>query len=130
MRNDYKYIDPDYTYTYTDPATGVLRNLGNISSSDALLFFESTAVIKRTKELEKKPVKIKDSSTLLVIHKHLFQDVYAWAGKERTVTNTVSAIKDAANTAKSALSNFASNLGDTINRLVSTLSSSKSGKGK
>jgi cell filamentation protein len=83
MRNDYKYIDPDYTYT--DPATGVLRNLGNISSSDALLFFESAAVTKRTKELEKKPIKIKDSSALFAIHKHLFQDVYKWAGEKRTV---------------------------------------------
>jgi cell filamentation protein len=83
MRNDYKYIDPDYTYT--DPATGVLRNLGNISNSDALLFFESTAVIKRTKELEKKPIRIKDSSALFAIHKYLFQDVYKWAGEKRTV---------------------------------------------
>jgi cell filamentation protein len=83
MRNDYKYIDPDYTYT--DSATGVLRNLGNISSNDALLFFESTAAIKRTKELEKKPIRIKDSFALFIIHKYLFQDVYKWAGEKRTV---------------------------------------------
>jgi cell filamentation protein len=83
MRNAYKYIDPDYTST--DPTTGVLRNLGNISSSDALLFFESAAVTKRAKELEKKPITIKDSSALFAIHKHLFQDVYKWAGEKRTV---------------------------------------------
>jgi hypothetical protein len=29
MSNSYKYIDPDYTYT--DPKTGLLRNLQDIS---------------------------------------------------------------------------------------------------
>ncbi|MDR2712683.1 MAG: hypothetical protein LBB91_06165 [Clostridiales bacterium] len=29
MRNDYQYIDHDYIYT--DPKTGVLRNLGGIA---------------------------------------------------------------------------------------------------
>ena len=37
MRNNYEYIDPDYTYT--DPETGVLRNLANIVDSNDLLFF-------------------------------------------------------------------------------------------
>ena len=50
MRNNYDYIDPDYTYT--NPKTGILRNLADISDSDGLLFFESAAVIKRSKELE------------------------------------------------------------------------------
>jgi hypothetical protein len=31
MRNDYEYIDPDYAYT--DPQTGVLRNLAGISDN-------------------------------------------------------------------------------------------------
>ena len=43
MRNNYNYIDPDYTYT--DPKTGVLRNLADITDSDGLLFFESAAVM-------------------------------------------------------------------------------------
>ncbi|KAA6303252.1 MAG: hypothetical protein EZS26_000555 [Candidatus Ordinivivax streblomastigis] len=30
MPDTYHYIDTDYTYT--DPATGVLRNLGNITN--------------------------------------------------------------------------------------------------
>lgn len=83
MSDSYKYIDPDYTYT--DPKTGVLRNLANISEPDILLFAESGAVTKRTKELYENPIKIKDSSDLLTIHKHLFQDIYSWAGKLRTV---------------------------------------------
>jgi len=83
MRNNYDYIDPDYTYT--DPKTGVLRNLADINDSDGLLFFESAAVIKRSKELETQPITIKNAETLLDIHRYLFQDVYHWAGQKRTV---------------------------------------------
>lgn len=45
MSNSYKYIDPNYTYT--DPKSGLLRNLQDISDPDVLLFVESGAVIKR-----------------------------------------------------------------------------------
>jgi cell filamentation protein len=83
MPNGYSYIDPDYTYT--DPKTGVLRNLAGIADHDTLVFIESGAVAKRIAELRAKPIKIKDSKTLLAIHKHLFQDIYDWAGKVRTV---------------------------------------------
>ena len=80
---DYQYIDPDYTYT--DPKTGIIRNLAAITEYEVLLFIESGAVTKRTQELSVNPIKIKDSMSLLAIHKHLFQDIYAWAGKMRTV---------------------------------------------
>ena len=83
MRNNYEYVDPDYTYT--DPKTGVLRNLAGITEPQDLLFFESAAVIKRVKELEIQPITIKNASTLLDIHRYLFQDVYHWAGQKRTV---------------------------------------------
>jgi len=83
MRNNYEYIDPDYTYT--DPKNGVLRNLADITDSDGLLFFESAAVIKRSKELETQPIEIQNAETLLNIHRYLFQDVYKWAGQRRTV---------------------------------------------
>jgi cell filamentation protein len=83
MRNNYEYIDPDYTYT--DPKTGILRNLADITDSDGLLFFESAAVIKRSKELEIQPIAIQNAETLLDIHRYLFQDVYHWAGQKRTV---------------------------------------------
>jgi len=83
MRNDYEYIDPDYTYT--DPKTGVLRNLGDITDPDDLLFFESTAVIKKAKELETQPIAVHNAETLLDIHRYLFQDIYHWAGQKRTV---------------------------------------------
>jgi len=57
MSNSYKYIDPDLTYT--DPKTGLLRNLQDITDPDVLLFVESGTVIKRLQELYKNPMKIK-----------------------------------------------------------------------
>ena len=83
MSNPYKYIDPDYTYT--DPKTGLLRNLQGISDHDILLFVESGAVTKRLHELYENPIKIKGIESLFEIHRHLFQDIYVWAGKKRIV---------------------------------------------
>jgi cell filamentation protein len=83
MYNSYKYIDPDYTYT--DPKTGILRNIQDISDTDILLFVESGAVTKRLRELDDNPIKIKGIDTLFEIHRHLFQDIYYWAGKKRIV---------------------------------------------
>ena len=53
MSNFYKYIDPDYSYT--DPNSGLLRNLQDISDPDVLLFVESSVVTKRLQELYVKP---------------------------------------------------------------------------
>ncbi len=83
MPDSYKYVDLDYTYT--DPKTGILRNLADITDPDVLLFFESGAVAKRIQELYEKPIKIKGADSLLSIHRHLFQDVYSWAGEKRKV---------------------------------------------
>ena len=83
MSNSYKYIDPNYTYTY--PNSGVLRNLEDITDEDVLLFVESGAVTKRIQELYINPIKIKSVESLFIIHKHLFQDIYSWAGKKRNV---------------------------------------------
>ncbi|HRP90747.1 MAG TPA: Fic family protein [Edaphocola sp.] len=83
MSNSYKYIDPDFTYT--DPKTGLLRNLLDIADPDVLLFVESGAITKRLQELYENPIKVKGIDTLFEIHRHLFQDIYIWAGKKRTV---------------------------------------------
>jgi cell filamentation protein len=83
MSNSYKYLDLDNYYT--DPKTGILRNLQNITDPDVLLFVESGAVTKRLQELYNYPIKIKGIKNLFDIHKHLFQDIYAWAGKKRNV---------------------------------------------
>jgi cell filamentation protein len=82
MGNDYKYIDPDCKYANKN---GVLHNLANIDAEKVLLVYESLKVSKRIEELLENPIKIKDSTTLLAIHHHLFQDVYEWAGKVRMV---------------------------------------------
>ncbi len=83
MSDSYKYVDPDYTYT--DPKTGILRNLADIADQEVLLFVESGAVTKRIQELHEKPFRIKGTESLFAIHKHLFQDIYSWAGKKRIV---------------------------------------------
>lgn len=83
MSNSYKYIDPDYSYI--DPKTGILRNLQDVSDPEVLLFVESSAVTKRLLELYENPIKIKGVDSLFEIHRHLFQDIYIWAGKKRVV---------------------------------------------
>jgi cell filamentation protein len=83
MQNNYKYIDPEYVYT--DPETGVLRNLAGVTDHETLTLVETGATAKRIRELQVNPIKIRNSATLLDIHKHLFQDVYVWAGQVRTV---------------------------------------------
>ena len=83
MSNSYKYIDPDYTYT--DPISGLLRNKLDITDPEVLLFVESGAVTKRLQELYENPIKIEGIDSFFEIHKHLFQDIYNWAGKKRNV---------------------------------------------
>src|SRR5690554_6262258 len=83
MSNSFQYIDPDSTYT--DPNTGLLRNLLGITDREVLLFVESAVVTKRLHELYETPIKIKGIDSLFEIHKHLFQDIYDWAGKKRKV---------------------------------------------
>lgn len=83
MSSLYKYLDPDYTYI--DPNSGLLRNLQDITDPDVLLFVESSAVTKRLQEIYHNPIKINGIESLFEIHKHLFQDIYAWAGMRRKV---------------------------------------------
>lgn len=83
MSNNYSYLDHDYHYI--DPKTGVMRNKAGITDDELLTFVESGAVSKRANELKEKPIKIRDTETLLEIHRYLFQDIYEWAGKVRTV---------------------------------------------
>lgn len=80
--NNYSYIDGLNQYTYSN---GVLKNLANIQEERALLLYESLKVSKRIEELFEQPIKITNSGSLLEIHRYLFQDVYEWAGKLRTV---------------------------------------------
>jgi cell filamentation protein len=59
--------------------------LANIEDEKVLLAYESLKVSKRVEELIENPIRIKSSNALLIIHHYLFQDIYEWAGKLRTV---------------------------------------------
>ncbi len=41
--------------------------------------------MKRANELMDNPLSVVSSDTLFIIHRYLFQDIYEWAGKKRTV---------------------------------------------
>ena len=49
MLNSYAYADPDYLYT--DPQTGVLRNILNIADNEVLQFVEVGFTARRIQEL-------------------------------------------------------------------------------
>jgi len=85
MKNEqkYKYEDPDHIYT--DSKTHVLLNKLGIEDENLLTVTESIWCGRRLEELAIKPIKIKSADTLLNIHGYIFQDMYEWAGKVRTV---------------------------------------------
>lgn len=83
MAENYKYVDSKYIYI--DAETGILRNIPNFKSAEELLFFESVTVAKRIQELKNSSIIIIGIVSLFEIHKHLFQDVYEWAGEKRRV---------------------------------------------
>ncbi len=68
------------------PNTDVLQNKPGIRDGEALRTFEHEAAKIRTDELRENPIKGKfDLKHLQDIHKHIFQDVYGWAGEVRSV---------------------------------------------
>ena len=74
----------DIKYCY--PNTNVLRNKLGIRDNAELLEAEKRLVALRLAELQKKPIRGKyDFGHLKAIHRHPFQDIYDWAGQERTV---------------------------------------------
>ncbi len=68
---------------YVDPVTGVLRNKFGVSDSSLLDRLEREWVVQRV--AEGCPTGDFDLAHLRAIHRHLFQDVFAWAGEIRTV---------------------------------------------
>lgn len=72
--------DPIYCYP---PDHLVLRNKLNLRDAGQLDFFERELVAQRT--AEGIPSGKFDLAHLRAIHRHLFQDVYDWAGELRTV---------------------------------------------
>lgn len=71
---------------YVYPGTSVLRNLRDIRDAELLSQFEAEATARRLRQLEHKPVSgLFDARHLQAIHRHIFQDVFEWAGDFRTV---------------------------------------------
>lgn len=82
--------DPDKNWQgYFIPGTSVLRNRVGAQTLDALRDAENDLVEARLIELREAPDLLGDRSYdlehLRAIHRHLFQDVYDWAGDVRTV---------------------------------------------
>ena len=72
--------DPD---PYCYPDSSVLKNKADLTTQDALDEFETAMTFARAEE--PLPRGRLSASHYRAIHHHLFQDVYAWAGKDRTV---------------------------------------------
>ena len=75
------YESDDDTYCY--PGTTVLKNLQNLRTQWALERFETAMTAQRFDE--PLPYGLLSVRHYRAVHHHLFQDVYAWAGKSRTV---------------------------------------------
>lgn len=74
------------TDPYIDPATGILRNKVGAHTREELVTAEAALTFARAIELSDTPVLASgDLAEFRAIHKHLFQDVYDWAGELRTI---------------------------------------------
>lgn len=71
---------------YTDAKTGVLINKLGINDARQLATAERALTRVRLLEVKDSPIKGNfDLAHLQDIHKHVFQDLYSWAGELRTV---------------------------------------------
>jgi cell filamentation protein len=74
---------------YAYPGSEVLRNKPGFRDARQLQDFEYRRTVQRGLELIEQPVRGRfDLEHLKAIHRHLFQDVYDWAGQVRTVGMT------------------------------------------
>ncbi|MBU2768556.1 cell filamentation protein Fic [Acidithiobacillus ferrivorans] len=72
---------------YIDASTGVLKNIFGIANAQELEKTEASLAYGRSLNLDigVPPVPPFDMDHLKAIHKHLFQDVYSWAGEIRII---------------------------------------------
>lgn len=70
-------------YVYED--TNVLINLANIKDQKELDNYETTLSRIAIVDILNKPIEINDINDIFLIHKRLFNEVYSWAGKPRTI---------------------------------------------
>ena len=83
--SDYFY-DYEYDTTYCYPEANVLKSKLNIKDADSLLEAERSITALRILELKQSfPDGKLDFSYFKHLHFYIFQDIYGWAGKTRTV---------------------------------------------
>jgi cell filamentation protein len=71
---------------YFWPNSNVLKNRAGLTHAAALRSFEYEATRQRAEQLRAAPLQgVFDTAHYRAIHRHLFQDVYDWAGEYRTV---------------------------------------------
>lgn len=75
----YAAVEDPYCY----PNTTILKNLRNLTTQSALTRFETAITAQRFDE--PLPNGRLSPAHFRAIHRHLFQDVYVWAGRYRTV---------------------------------------------
>jgi len=74
--------DQDSVDPYVDPRTGVFVNLLGITDANRLAAADVDFAYRRTVELFSRPALGRfDLAHLRAIHRHLFGDVYPWAGE-------------------------------------------------
>jgi cell filamentation protein len=72
---------------YLDLRSGVLRNLLGIDDAKALRRAEADFTAVRIAQLIRSPIPGRyDLAHLRALHRHIFQDIYDWAGELRTVS--------------------------------------------
>jgi|WetSurMetagenome_2_1015567.scaffolds.fasta_scaffold01448_8 cell filamentation protein len=75
-----------YEEEYFVPESGVLKNKLGLQDAGKLRRYEYYSAADRAKELQSNPIKGDfDLEHLKKIHKHLFNDIYEWAGEPRSV---------------------------------------------
>lgn len=79
MSSGYDAFDDPYAYS----GTTVVKNKLRLRDATALESFELDMSTSRAQQAL--PTGEFDSRHYCRVHRHLFQDVYAWAGKYRTV---------------------------------------------
>lgn len=70
---------------YVYEGTNVLINNAGIRDAKKLDDYETTMSRLAIVELINSPIKITSTSDIFLIHNKLFKEVYAWAGKKRTI---------------------------------------------
>jgi cell filamentation protein len=81
MPDSWEFLDP-----YLDPQTGILRNLIGALAKASLDDAEGSLSFARLVQLMDHPPRpTGDLTELRAVHRHLFQDLYDWAGQIRTV---------------------------------------------